>query len=150
MKSLFEVLSMLHSILMSNWFHFVPQNRFKVHQNVDPKRLPIMHPFSLHFWIPKTSLLGGELEPSWPSVSPQDGPRDLPDPSRCVPELLPEGTQDGSQDGFKVHSWSIVDRFVTDVLIYAWSIVHWFFMFFHVSVACCILVDCGARFFKWT
>ena len=71
---------MLPSILMPTWFHFASQNRTKIHQNVDPKRLPIMHPFSLRFWTPKTSLLGPNLEPSWPSVSHQDGPRGLPDP----------------------------------------------------------------------
>ena len=79
-KALFDVLSMLNSNLMPTWFHFASQNRPKIHENVDPKRLPIMHPFSLRFWTPKTSLLGPNLEPSWPSVSHQDGPRGLPDP----------------------------------------------------------------------
>ena len=49
-------------------------------ENVDPKRLPIMHPFSLRFWTPKASLLGLNLGPSWPSVSLQDAPRGLPEP----------------------------------------------------------------------
>ena len=71
---------MLHSILMPTWLHFASQNRSKIHENVDPKSVPIMHPFSLRFWIPKTSLLGPNLEPSWPSVSHQDGPRSFPDP----------------------------------------------------------------------
>ena len=79
-KSIFEFLSMLNFNLMPTWLHFASQNRPKIHQNVDPKRLPIMHPFSLHFWIPKTSHLGFNLEPSWPSVSLQDGPRGLPEP----------------------------------------------------------------------
>ena len=77
---------MLHSILMPTWLHFASQSRSKIHENVDPKRVPIMHPFSLRFWTPKTFLLGPNLEPSWPSVSLQDGPRNLPDPP-----------QDGSQ-----------------------------------------------------
>ena len=79
-RSLFEVLTILRSILMPTWLHIASQNRSKNHENVDPKRLPIMHPFSLRFWTPKTSLLGPNLEPSWPSVSHQDGPRGLPDP----------------------------------------------------------------------
>ena len=79
-KAVFDVLSMLNFNLMPTWLHFASQNRPKIHENVDPKRLPIMHSFSLRFWTPKTSLLGPNLEPSWPSVSHQDGPRGLPDP----------------------------------------------------------------------
>ena len=71
----------------ASWLHIAFQNRSKNHENVDPKRLPIMHPFSLRFWTPKTSLLGPNLEPSWPSVSLQDGPKGLPDPpSRGLPD----------------------------------------------------------------
>ena len=101
MKSLFEVLSMLNFILMPTWFHFASQNRTKIHQNVDPKRLPIMHPFSLRFWTPKTSLLGPNLEPSWPSVSHQDGPRGLPDPPKRPPRpnLEPAWFSKSPQDG---------------------------------------------------
>ena len=118
MKSLFEVLSMLNFILMPTWNHLASQNPLKIHENLDPKRFPIMHPFSLLFWTPNTSLLGPNLEPSWLSVSLQDGPRGFPDSSRCAPELLPEGTQDGSQDevivktrqdGFKVYFWWFFD-----------------------------------------
>ena len=82
----FHVLALLNSNLMPTWFHFASQKSTQIHENVDPKRVPIMHPFSLRFWIPKTSFLGPNLEPSWPSVSLQDGPRNLPDPP-----------QDGSQ-----------------------------------------------------
>ena len=92
---------MLPSILMPTWFHFASQNRTKIHQNVDPKRLPIMHPFSLRFWTPKTSLLGPNLEPSWPSVSHQDGPRGLPDPPKRPPRpnLEPAWFSKSPQDG---------------------------------------------------
>ena len=107
-KAVFDVLSMLNFNLMPTWLHFASQNRPKIHENVDPKRLPIMHPFSLRFWTPKTSLLGPNLEPSWPSVSPQDGPRSLPDPPRGLPD--PSGCAPAPlliaktpQDGFKVH-----------------------------------------------
>ena len=98
MKSLFEVLSMLNFNLMPTWLHFASQNRPKIHENVDPKRLPIMHPFSLRFWTPKTSLLGSNLEPSWPSVSLQDGPS-LPDPPRGLPD--PTWSHLGSQSRLK-------------------------------------------------
>ena len=125
-KSLFEVRSMLPSILMPTWFHFASQNRTKIHQNVDPKRLPIMHPFSLRFWIPKTSLLGPNFEPSGPSVSPQDDPRGFPDPPRGLPYQTlshlgsqirlktaqeASGTpQEASQSPQEVHFWSMFDR----------------------------------------
>ena len=78
-KAVFDVLSMLNFNLMPTLLHFASQNRPKIHENVDPKRLPIMHQFSLRFWDPKTSLLGPNLDPSWPSVSHQDGPRGFPD-----------------------------------------------------------------------
>ena len=74
------MLALLNSNLMPTWFHFASQKSTHIHENVDPKRVPIMHPFSLRFWIPKTSFLGPNLEPSWPSVSLQDGPRSLPEP----------------------------------------------------------------------
>ena len=87
MKSHVEVLSVLNSIFMPTWFHSSSQIRSKIHENVDPKKLPIMHPFSLRFRTPKTSLLGPNLEPSWPSVSHQDGPRGFPDvPPRGLPD----------------------------------------------------------------
>ena len=100
-KALFDVLSMLNSNLMPTWFHFASQNRSKIHENVDPKRVPIMHPFSLRFWIPKTSFLGPNLEPSWPSVSLQDGPRSLPDPPKRPPRsnLEPSWPSVSLQDG---------------------------------------------------
>ena len=152
MKSLFEVLSMLNFILMPTWNHFASQNPLKINENLDPKRFPIMHPFSLLFWTPKTSLLGPNLEPSWLSVSPEDGPRGFPDSSRCAPELLPEGTQDGSQDevivktpqdGFKVYFWWVFDRCLIDFLfILDRFIIDFGFYFSSVSLDFCILVDC--------
>ena len=87
-KAVFDVLSMLNFNLMPTCLHFAYQNRSKIHENVDPKRVPIMHPFSLRFWIPKTSFLGPNLEPSWPSVSLQDGPRSFPDPPKRLPRPL--------------------------------------------------------------
>ena len=66
---------------MPTWLHIASQNRSKNDENVDPKRLQIMHPFSLRFWPPKTSLLGFNLEASSLSVSLQDGPRGLPEPN---------------------------------------------------------------------
>ena len=68
---------MLNFNLMPTWLHFASKSRPKTHEHVDPKKLPIMHPFSLRFGTPKTSL---NLEPSWLSVSHQDDPRGLPDP----------------------------------------------------------------------
>ena len=92
---------MLNFNLMPTWLHFASQNRPKIHENVDPKRLPIMHSFSLRFWTPKTSLLGPNLEPSWPSVSHQDGPRSLPDPPKRPPRpnLEPAWFSKSPQDG---------------------------------------------------
>ena len=59
-----------------------------------------MHPFSFRFWTPKTSLLGPNLEPSWPSVSHQDGPRSLPPPKRPPrPNLEPAWFSKSPQDG---------------------------------------------------
>ena len=70
MKSLFEVLSMLNFNLMPTWLHFASQNRPKIHENVDPKRLPIMHPFSLRFWTPKTPK-PPSWDPTWSHLGPQ-------------------------------------------------------------------------------
>ena len=102
MRSLFAVLAILTSILMPTCFYFAFQYRSKNHTNVDPKRLPIMHPFSLRFWTPKTSLLGSNLEPSWPSVSHQDGPRGVTDPPPKRPprpNLEPAWFSKSPQDG---------------------------------------------------
>ena len=78
-KAVVDVLSMLNFNLMPTWLHFASQNRPKIYENVDPKSLPIMHSFSLSFWTPQISFLRPNLEPSWPSVSHQDGPRGFPD-----------------------------------------------------------------------
>ena len=100
-KAVFDVLSMLNFNLMPTWLHFASQNRPKIHENVDPKRLPIMHSFSLRFWNPKTSLLGSNLEPSWPSVWFLDGPRGLPDLPKRPPRsnLEPSWLSNLPQDG---------------------------------------------------
>ena len=103
MKSFFEVLSMLNFILVPTWFHFAPQNQPTIHEHIDPKRLPIMHPFSIRFWTPRTSLFGPNFEPSWPSVLLQDGPRNLPDPPKRPPRsnLEPSWLSNSPQDNPK-------------------------------------------------
>ena len=45
-----------------------------------PQEAPDNASIFASFLDPKTSLLGSNLEPSWPSVSHQDGPRGLLDP----------------------------------------------------------------------
>ena len=123
MKSLFEVLSMLNFNLMPTWFHFASQNRTKIHQNVDPKRLPIMHTFSLRFWTPKTSLLGPNLEPSWPSVWFLDGPRGFPDlpkrppRSNLEPSWLSSLLQDRPR---RFQHLSMLLCYVAPLLLFCW------------------------------
>ena len=130
MKSLFEVLSMLNFNLMPTWLHFASQNRPKIHQNVDPKRLPIMHPFSLRFWTqkpppwdPTWNHLGPQfriktaqeasqippkrpprpnLEPAWFSKSPQNGPGGLPAPTPLAPFGLDFGLLGLDFEGFRL------------------------------------------------
>ena len=77
-KAIFDVLSMLNFNLMPTWLHFASQNRPKIHENVDPMMLPIMHSFSFRFWTSKTSLLGPNLEPSWLSRRSKRPPRPPP------------------------------------------------------------------------
>ena len=126
-KSLFEVLSMLHSILMSTWFHFASQNRIKIYQHVIPKRLPILHPFCFVFgpqkhpsrdptwnhlgplFCIKTAQQASQtppkrpprpnLEPAWFSKSPQDGPGGFPGP-HLAPFGLDFGVSGFDFEGF--------------------------------------------------
>ena len=69
------MLALLNYNLMPTWLHFASQKSTQLHENVDPKRLPIMHTFSLRFWTSKKSLLGSNLEPSWPHFPSKGAPR---------------------------------------------------------------------------
>ena len=65
-----------------------------------PKKFLLGH-LCFMFWTPNTSILGANLEPSWPSVWFLDGPRGLPDlpkrPSRS--NLEPSWLSNLPQDG---------------------------------------------------
>ena len=108
-------------------------------ENVDPKRLPIMHPFSLRFWTPKASLLGLNLGPSWRPVSLQDAPRGLPEPHlrACffylraflflltrLPFLLTRLLFHlRTYNRFLADFWSIFGRFFIDFWSICWSLL---------------------------
>ena len=140
---------MLNFNLMPTWFHFASQNRSKIQENVDLKRVPTRHPFSLRFWMPKISFLGVNLEPSWPSVSLQDGPRSLPDVPKRAPRatlelswhlhsfqdgprslwVLPRGLPGPLGGPFLVDFGQIFNRF----LVVFWLIFAWFLVVFLVE-----------------
>ena len=88
---------MLPSILMPTWFHFASQNRTKIHQNVDPKRLPIMHPFSLRFWTQKPP----SWDPTWSHLGPQFRIKTAQEASQTPPQEASQ-TELGASLVFKV------------------------------------------------
>ena len=49
-----------------------------------------MHPFSLRFWIPKTSFFGPNLEPSWNHLGPQFRFKTAQEASQTPPRGLPD------------------------------------------------------------
>ena len=104
------------------------QKRWKCRSQEGPDNASIF----ASFWTPKTSLLGFNLGPSWPSVSLQDGPRGLPEPHlraccfylRAFLFLLTRFLfYLRTYDRFLTDFWSIFGRFFIDFWLICWSIL---------------------------
>ena len=90
MKSLFEALSMLNSILMPTWFHFASQNRSKIHKMSTPRGSRKCIHFRFVFgppkppsWDPTWNHLGPQFRFKTAQEASQTPPRGLPDPTWC-------------------------------------------------------------------